>query len=514
MSLKRIMLCFLLCILAPLLCACTSAGIPIAKDKPTLTLPPAAVDLIAPIGDAALEYTVDATLYLPRHDGAHLTAIPSTVIFAPTRPHAESLTRALLAYPGDGVVSALGGQVKLALYGINPVEVSGNVATINLSASALQMDRKQFFIACQAMTNTLTELTDIHYVNVLVADRPVGLDVAGTLPMGTLSRNVEQDIGALYDQLVSRRATAEDGAAAKPFSSNVTLYFPISGTSGMLSEVRACSFQNQLFPDMVTTILRQLGDGPQQALGSPALPLLSDLLSDPPALVDFEKQGGQIATLHFAYNLDAMLETYGLTRAQSMASLCYTLCTYFPNIAGIHVTIGEAPVDTLLLTTDFQSSVIFPENVQKRADFATLLYNQCTLYFADSHGKTVVKTERPISYYQCQNPRTLLVELAKGPQSYDSVSNLTPIMPKEAIRDADLLGIALSEHTLVVNFAQPFASIGKGMDAQAERLFTYAMVNTLCSNERIKSVCFFLSGKQFDGFSGEIYWRGLFYPML
>ena len=29
----------------------------------------------------------------------------------------------------------------------------------------------------------------------------------------------------------------------------------------------------------------------------------------------------------------------------------------------------------------------------------------------------------------------------------------------------------------------------------------------------VAGVCFFLSGAQFDGFSGKIYWRGLFYPL-
>ena len=38
-------------------------------------------------------------------------------------------------------------------------------------------------------------------------------------------------------------------------------------------------------------------------------------------------------------------------------------------------------------------------------------------------------------------------------------------------------------------------------------------VNTLCCDERMRSVCFFLSGSQFEGFSGQIYWSGLFYPM-
>ena len=51
------------------------------------------------------------------------------------------------------------------------------------------------------------------------------------------------------------------------------------------------------------------------------------------------------------------------------------------------------------------------------------------------------------------------------------------------------------------------------MDETQERLLAYAMVNTLCAGTGANSVCFFRSGAQFDGFSGKIYWRGLFYPL-
>lgn len=196
-----------------------------------------------------------------------------------------------------------------------------------------------------------------------------------------------------------------------------------------------------------------------------------------------------------------------------MASLCYTLCTYFPSIAGVQVTIGGEPVSTLLLTEDFQSTVTFEQSVQRRADFAPLLYDYCTLFFADHAGQKLVRTERPVPYYRCNNPRSLLVELAKGPKSYDSVQNLTGIMPEEAILDADVLGLALSGNTLLVNFAPAFKAVGEGLDGQRDRLLAYAMVNTLCCDERMRSVCFFLSGSQFEGFSGQIYWSGLFYPM-
>ena len=506
---KRLLLTLMCCLLALGLCSCASSGVPLSTDAPQLTLPPATTAYVAPIGDAALEYTASTTLYLPRHDGARLGAVISDVTYSYARPMAESVARALLNYPGNGAVSAIGGDVRLSLYGVSPVEQSGSVATVNLSATALQLDRHAFYLACQAIANTLCELPQINYVNVLVMDKSVGLDIAGALPMGTLSRSLQSDVAAAYEQLLTRRVSAQDDAAEQTLSSNVTLYFPLTAASGFMSEVRACGFASQRAEDMVMTLLRELGEGPRQGLRSPALPLLADLLESPPAIAD--EAGGRVISLDFGYNLDDMLELNGLTRAQTLSALCYTLCTYLPNISGLRVSVGGTPVDTLMLTDAFDSSVTFDQGLMTRSDFASLLYDDCTLYFTD--GQKLVSTLRPIPYAQRQSPRQLLIELGKGPQAGDSVQGLQPVMAKEAIRDADILGLAGSEHTLLVNLAPTLEGLGDGLSAKEERWLAYAMVNTLCEDERLKSVCFFLSGSQWDSFTGEIYWGGLFLPM-
>ena len=98
-----------------LLAGCAPVGLPITDDEPAVTLPPAEVSYLAPIGDASLEYTAPATLYLPRHDGMGLTTVESEVSFSPTRSDAESLARALLAHAGDGNASPVGGSVPEAM---------------------------------------------------------------------------------------------------------------------------------------------------------------------------------------------------------------------------------------------------------------------------------------------------------------------------------------------------------------------------------------------------------------
>lgn len=495
-----------------LLCSCTAGSIPMADNTPEITLPPAEVSYVAPIGDASLEYTADVDLYLPRHDGTQLTTVTAQASFSSARPNAESLVRALLSFVGDGVASPVGGSVRLSLYGVNPVEVSRDTVTVNLAASALQLGRDALYIAFQSITNTLTQLPEINYVNFLVVDKPVGADIANTLPLGAMSRSTGQDVDTAYQQLLSRRVGAQESAADKPLTSNVTLYFPLANAPGLVSEVRSISFGNQVLSSMIATLLGELAIGPtQQEIHSPALPLLGDLLVSTPTVIASESLGGQVITLDFAYNLDEMLDAYGLTRQKIMASLCYTLCTFFPNAAGVRLSIDGEQIGAL--TTSDGAVIGFENNVITRADFADMLYDYCTLFFASEDGKRLVATRRPAPYYQRTSPRALLRELSLGPMACDSISGLAPVMPADALADPDILGLALDGHTLLLNLSPSFDALGESTDIGSERLLAYAIVNTLCVDERVKSICFFRSGSQFDGFTGEIYWRGLFHPM-
>ena len=493
-----------------LLSSCSpGSGIPMQTETST-TLPPAANAYVAPIGDAALEYTAKTVLYLPRHDSTRLVALTVDVNHSAARPDAESITRALLNFEGNGIASRVGGNVQLSLYGANPVEISNGVATVNLAASALQLYGRAYYIACQAIANTLTELKDIHAVNILVMDKPIGLDIASTLPTGTLSRSVGEDIGAVYEQLLSQRVASGEDAASKRLSSTVTLYFPLSGVDGIMSEARNISFDSQRTPDMIRQILSEMALGSQSLSNAPSLPLLADLLTEPPIVAEPNDGSGKQVTLRFAYNFDDMLQTYQVSRASCMAALCYTLSTFLPNMAGLTVYIGDERVNELTLGNGDVLS--FPEAIQRRADYALFLMDHCTLYFASENH--LVAVQRAVYFSQVHNPRALILELAKGPQASDHHENLEAVFPTEVLHDADILGISLNDNTLLVNFSKSFQQLGTDLTPQQDRLLAYALVNTLFCNDRVEKVRFFIIGDVPTSFSGEIYWQGDFYQNL
>ena len=75
-----------------------------------------------------------------------LTTVESEVSFSPTRSDAESLARPRCwRMPATATPAPWAGSVRLSLYGVNPVEVSRNVATVNLAANALQLSRDALY---------------------------------------------------------------------------------------------------------------------------------------------------------------------------------------------------------------------------------------------------------------------------------------------------------------------------------------------------------------------------------
>ncbi len=499
-----------LCVLCALtLSACQGGGIPV-RTEPTVTLPPASQPYIAPIGDAALAYTQTSTLFLPTVDGERLVAVTQEVGYSLARLDAESLVRSLLQSPGDAMTQPLGGDVKLALYGANPVEVSGDVATVNLAASALQLDRDALYLCAQAIANTLCTQKNIRYVNLLVMDKQIGLDLASTLPMGALTRNVTNIVSGTYEQALTQRVQPGEAAQDKRLNATVALYFPLRSRYGVMSEARNISFSGQTPEQMIAQILQTLSTGPVTTLDSPPIPLLEGLTTQAPVIDEPESGGGKRILLKFDSALWDMLQNVGVPRVNFLASICDTLTTFIPNIAGLTVVVGEERIDHVMMgATD---GVLFTDGLIRRADFAPFLLDNATLYFANPNGDGLVATRRPIAYYKRTNPRALLLELFAGPGEADSVQQLGSVLPTNTLGDADILGLALSEQTLLLNVSTKFSQALTGLSGQQARQLAYAIANTLLCSDRAKMLCLFQSGLNLPSPPGDVDWSGVFYP--
>lgn len=495
----RRVLCLALCLSLLELTGCAA---PAQTPTVSATLPPAAQLYEAPVGDEGMAYTATIALYLPSLDGTRLLTRYQIMELSHSRHPAEEIVRALLAYAGDGDVTSLGNGVNLTLYGSNPVEVSGNVCTVNLASSALQLSRERFYTACLSLASTLCQLSDILHVNVLVADQPVGLDVAGYQPTGAVTAHPGEDLSVLWDQMESRATPLGQNASDVPLSATVTLYFPLVD-GGFMPETRNLTFAGQSPAQLAAGLLTAMSVGAQYLTGACSMPDLNALLVSAPessALSD----GSRLITLNFSTDFTNRLSLMGIDPASMMGAIVYTLTTMIPSVSSVRITSGGVTISGV--TGETIGSLRFPEGNQRRSHYAAALMEQVTIYL--SSGSMLKAANRTVRCSEAEDPRTLLRLLMAGPTDQERAAGLSAPLPA-GLDETDVLGIGMRGDTLLLNLSERF---GQAVEKQTvgEQLLCYALVTTLCETKSLRRVRFFFAGDAVGYLGGEIYWGGEF----
>ncbi|MHC1785953.1 MAG: GerMN domain-containing protein [Christensenellales bacterium] len=478
------------------------------RVEPGPTLPPAAAGFEAPGTDSLQDYPQTVQLCLPSAVDGQLIMLPERILLPPDRHPAEATIGRLLAFSGDERASSLPGTVPLQLYPEQGLELSGDVATVNLGANALLLSRQDLYTVSRAITNTLTQWRDIRYVNLLVAGAQAGIDEAGTLPFGSLQYTRNEDAPALWDSLSARAAL--ETSEKQRFSSVCTLYFPAAMGRGILSEARTVSFPGQTRQQMLVTLLSALSAGAQTLPQLPTVPDLGALLAQQPQ-VHTADDGSVWASLDFLPIANETFISAGIPRSIMLASLCYTLTTFIPGLDGISVRIGNEQIEAIVPSGIYQGAgeqILFSDGILRRADFKSFLLTDCTLYFA-STGSGLIRLRRPVPFSLAYSKRYLLEQLMLGPQTYDSLQGAGPVFPA-AIGGRDLLGVAKDGDTALINFSGSLLRAVSAFTPIKERQLLYAMVNTLLENKSLRRVRFFIDGAQPETLSGAIYLPGEF----
>ena len=126
-----------------------------------------------------------------------------------------------------------------------------------------------------------------------------------------------------------------------------------------------------------------------------------------------------------------------------------------------------------------------------------------------SNGSRLVRVRRDVAAANVRNPLTLLHLMMVGPGEAEVAQGIRPPLPA-GLDTTDIVGIAVEDGTLLVNLSPRFASGIRGMDASAERLCCYALVDTLCEAVGVQRVRFYWYGEVQETLGGEIAWDGVF----
>lgn len=495
----------LLCLLAAaalLLTGCTSIQTGAQTNSPTL--PPAEAKYAAPVGDDGLLHTATMALYLPSTDGQRLLTRYITLSLNHAQHSAQTLVQALLAQPATEETQALGNGVTLSLYGASPVEVSCGVCTVNLAATALQLEQQELYRVCAAITATLCELDDVQYVNFLVADQAVSMDITGSLPLGSQTAHPGEELTVLWEQMEARRAPLGGNPANTPVSAVATLFFPLADGSGVAAETRTLTFSGQSADQLAEGLLTALSAGAQYLSGVSTLPNLSGLMTQQPLAIDLD-DGGRMLNLYFHSGLEASLKQAGIDMSCFVSSLIHTLTSFIPSLAYVRIYVGEAPLTSLYSTT--HGNLIFQNGLILRQQFEPYLQSQATLYF--STGDKLKEVRRALAPSQSQSPRALLSALMAGPTQQEMLAGYEPVLP-DGLTESDILGLSLVGDTLLVNLSDRCGELIQTQAADWEQIVCYAMVNTLGKATGAARVRFFFDGQVVETLGNTLYWAGEF----
>lgn len=484
-----------------LLTGCTQS-VPIKKSA-GVTLPPVNTAWAAPLGDGSQDIARRVSLYLPDAATGLISPFQERLALPSGRHPGEAVLSRLFAYQSSAQARALSESGALQLMPGRAVELSGGTAVVHLSAGALALNSRGFIQAAQAIANTLAQWGDVHHVNILVNDQHPGIDAAGTQPLGSLPAYLDPGTAA----------SLETRSAQGGFSVPATLYFPAAAGRGILAEARTIALADSTPSGMAAALLGALSAGAATLPGLPQVPNLTNLLAGPPLVDELPAAQGQIIQLSFLETANEQLIAAGIPRSIMMASICLTLTTFIPGLAGIRVRIGNEMIAAVVPAGVLEGAgqeIVFQDQVMRRRDFNHFLLDYCTLYFASGTG-SLSASRRAIPYYQTQNPRYILNQLLLGPEYTDSVPGLSPVLPS-GMKDADWLGIAQQNDSILVNLSQNAGEMIKPLGETQEQLMVYAMVNTLAKLGGISRIQFFINGKQDGCFASHIDIAGSFLP--
>ncbi len=272
------------------------------------------------------------------------------------------------------------------------------------------------------------------------------------------------------------------------------------------------SFPDASLSGMCVALLAALSQRSSALPNLPQVPDLKALLAGAPLVDELPGAQGRIVQLSFQESANEQLIAAGIPRSIMLASICQTLTTFLPGLAGVKVRIGNEMISAVVPAGVLEGAgqeIVFQDQVMKRRDPAASCWTT-TLYFANS-GDTLSPSLRAIPYYQAHNPRYVLNQLLAGPDYTDSVPGLSPVLPT-GLKDADWLGITRQNDTLAVNLSAKAAELIKPLGETQERLMVYGLVNTLARLGGVTRVQFFIDGSQEGRFAQQIDLAGSFLP--
>ena len=510
--------------------------------EPIMEAPPQPTPVaFAPIGDGMTVRLITQIIYYLSPDGLRLKPMLCDVTIMPGETILESLMERLLAGPDNAEFAPIFPEY-VNMYFLS-AEQSQGVATVNLTGAFASLSMEQQFIARMAIVNTLTELNDIRYVNLLIdgKESPLfwhtlsgGLSAATNpepgenimqpepaprrglaLPTGAMVRTEDTDSAYMQLRALVDRINASDSTGRheqEVISRHVTLYFASEDGTTLMPEVREMEMGTA---DYIVPVVEAMIRGPSDtARFARTLPAGVELRL---AYVDSWENVTHVV-VDLREGADKMIQRSPIGADAAYASMVHTCLTFVPGAQAVRFQIEGVDYDIFAIDNTApngkEEEGTDAEEAQApsytRESFSIEVGRDITIYLPLADGR-IRQVRKSVLQGEAGMPRNWLRTMLEETRSAAAASRAVLPFP-DTLREEEILGLAIAGETMIVNLSKTAAEGFAGADREPERAWVYALVNTLCGIPGIKSVRFLVEGVPIETFAGNIWLREALIP--
>lgn len=413
--------------------------------------------VLSPYNEEKLEErSQNVTIYTYNEKRDKLT---SSVVTAPAQSGMNKANAALTAlfdqHAGFSFVKAEDGNPAYHL------TITNKIAIVQIKNSCPNTDPFTRLKLHMSVVNTLCNQESIDYVIAYAGKEELG----GSAYLGP-SRFYDGYLQDLYHDLYQKEKGEQDTVITVP------LFFADKNQSLILPEARQLSVSPKRAEECIRAAIFLMMNGPVNT---------SDFRQTLSA--DLLVQSVRVAGDHMTIDLSRSPATNLLSQEQlAYGAMTMTIRFLYPQLSAITFTVNGQPVAT--------------------ADYAQMIGCNTTLYLTKQDTGSLTPVTRAIPIAQYNDPAATIRQLLLGPTDADGQAIQT-VFP-QGLGENDLLSCRIVGNTAVVDFRRSFYEQAKDMDAAAESLMVYAMVNSLSNIEQVMQVQFLIEGQRFPSVAGHI----------
>lgn len=270
------------------------------------------------------------------------------------------------------------------------------------------------------------------------------------------------------------------------------LYFPLKSGSGITCEVRQLSFDGQNAQQLVYGLLDALSAGANDAANIPDMPDLRTMLLMAPEVTTLSS-GRQSAAINLVPDALQRISSAGIDPVCFFAALTMTLTSYIPSLEQVVYRVGDSALTSLYST--IHGTIVLPGGMMTRANFGGLLTDEAVCYLSNGEKLRQERLNLPAS--EACSPRALLTAVLA-----------TEGFP-EGLTEDDVLGVAIVDDTVLVNFSAHMADAIRASRLN-QRMMAYQLTGALVQRYPVRRVRFFFDGEAKNALDGDVMWAGEF----